>query len=252
MNLEELKKYDKWVGKTAKEIRDAAMQVGGWANVFPESLPLWAHRVRNFFNREPKSLMRLDAARSKRLITRIEYGLPTKTTMSGYFAEKYALSNDVYKDAGNWVWYQMNEGGTIYHWGSDPWWAPGESVFQEVKEKLGIPVPIFKLIAPDGTGGSRETILRNPYRIFTAVKKENFLAYVGHLVVTNYWHQGSYNYAETVKAGFSAHKRLDVSPHEKYPYPSVYVNPPDRFSTLSQRIFPEKAPNETNLLAKQI
>jgi hypothetical protein len=254
MDLKMLQDYSNWVGKTPKEILEAVKQVGGWASVFPDKLPIWAHRVRNYFNREPRSLERLDAASTKRLMTRLEYSLPTKSSFTGYFAEKYALTGDVYKDAQGWVWYQMNEGGTIYHWGSHPgkYTAPLESGYQEVKEKLGIPVPIFKLVAPDGTGGSRETILRNPHKIFTAVKKEKFLAYVGHLIITDYWDQGSYNYSETVKAGYPAHVMRDVDPHNKYPFPNVYANPTDRFSSIAQRVFPEKINGENNPLAKQI
>lgn len=253
MELKMLQDYTNWVGKSPKEILEAVKKVGGWASVFPNSLPLWAHRIRNYFNREPKSLERLNPERTKSLIKRVEYGLPVKASMKGYVAEKFALSNDVYKDAGGWVWYQMNEGGTIYHWGSQPGvTAPIESIYQEVKEKVGIPAPVFKLVTPDGTGGSRETILRNPNKWFTVVRQINFLAYVGHLVVTDYVNQGSYNYSETVKAGYSAHVMRDVDPHNKYPYPNVYINPADRFSSLSTRVFPEKANGDNTLLAQQV
>jgi hypothetical protein len=250
MDVKMLQDYSNWVGKTAKEVRDDVLIIGGWANVFssaafPKGLPLWAHRVRNYFNREPASLMRLDETRTKRLIKRVNAGLGSQ------IAEKYALSDDVYKDAQNWVWYQMNEGGTIYHWGSHPKYPRAEAVWQEFKEKLGIPAPVFKLIAPDGTGGSRETILRNIHNRFTAVKRENFMADVSYLVITDYDNQGSYNYAETIKAGYDAHKKFDVETHEKYP--KHYVNPSEsRFSPLSQRTFPEKASGENTPLASQI
>lgn len=252
MDLKALQDYNNWIGKSPKEIIEAVKQVGGWVNIFPDKLPLWAHRIRNYFNREPRSLERLDATRTKALMKRSEYGLPVKSSVSGYFAEKYALTGDVYKDAQGWVWYQMNEGGTIYHWGSHPRVAPVESIYQEIKEKIGIPAPVFKLVTPDGTGGSRETIMRNPNKWFTVVKKEKFLAYVAHLVITDYWNQGSYNYSETVKAGYSAHKLRDVEPHEKYPFPNVYVNPDDRFSSIAARVFPEKAAGEPTPLAQQI
>jgi hypothetical protein len=254
MDLNMLRDYSNWVGKTPKEIIAAVITVGGWANVFPDKLPVWAHRVRNYFNREPRSLMRLDATRTKRLMKRIEYGLPTKSTFMGYFAEKYALTGDVYKDVQGWVWYQMNEGGTIYHWGSHPgnYTAGAESVLQELKEKIGIPMPVFKLISPDGTGGSRETILRNPNGWSTPVLKENFMADMTKFVVLDYNNQGSYNYSETVKAGLSAHELRDVAPHNKYPFPNVYINPANRFSFLSKRTFPATVKNEPNPLAKQV
>lgn len=237
MDLSALQGYGNWVGKSPEEIINAVKKVDGWAKVFPNSLPLWAHRVRNFFNREPKSLLRLDDAQSNSLIKRIEAKRPPKK-----IAEKYALSDDVYRDAQNWIWYQMNEGGTIYHWGSDPTFPKLEAPFQEVKEKLGIPVPVFKLVAPDGTGGSRETVLRNIHRIFVVVKKVNFLAYVAHMTIKDPWLGGSYNYSETVAAGYGAHVMRDVDPHNKYSsIPNVYINPPDPypFSSPSERRFPE-------------
>lgn len=251
MNSEKLRDYNNWIGKSPKEILNALRQVqGGWAEVFPDKLPLWAHRVRNFFNREPKSLLRLDDSQSEIFIRRIETKRPPET-----IAEKYALSDDVYKDAQNWVWYQMNEGGTIYHWGADPEYPKRDAVFQELKEKLGIPAPVFKLIAPDGTGGSRETILQNIHRIFVVVKKEKFLAYVAHMTIKDPWHRGSYNYSETVVAGISAHNMRDVEPHNKYAsIPNVYINPPDPypFSLLLERVFPETVNNEPTPLAKQV
>jgi hypothetical protein len=250
MNLEQLRDYNEWVGKSPTEILNAVRPIkGGWATVFPDKLPIWAHRVRNFFNREPKSLMRLNESQSKVYIRRIEAARPPKWYQ---VAQKYALSDDVYKDAHDWVWYQMNEGGTIYHWGSDPRVSWVEGPLQEGKEKVGIPAPVFKLVAPDGTGGSRETILRNIHRQFVAVKKEKFLAYVGHMVIKD-GHRGSYNFSETVVAGFAAHKLRDVDPHEKYPFPDVYINPPDPFSSPSEHVFPERgASNERNPLAKQV
>lgn len=249
MILEKLIDYNNWVGQSPKEILNAVRQEGGWAKVFPDKLPLWAHRVRNFFNREPKSLMRLDASSTKRRISRVDAGL------GSHPAEKYALTDDVYKDAQDWVWYQMNEGGTIYHWGSDPTSKYIESPWQEIKAWAGKPPPVFKLVAPDGTGGSRETIFRNMHDLFVVVKKEVFLAYVGHLVITDPWLRGSYNYSETIKAGYSAHDMRDVNPHSKYSsIPNVYVNPPDPypFSPLSERVFPERVNNEPTPLAKQV
>ena len=252
MNLEELKDYSNWVGKSPKVILDAVRRIeGGWAKVFPDKLPVWAHRIRNYFNREPKSLLRLNEQLTENYIKRINEGLPSSSP-TAWIAEKFALTGDVYKDAQSWLWYQMNEGGTIYHWGSEPTFPKIEGPFQEIKEKLGIPMPVFKLVAPDGTGGSRETILRNMHKIFVAVKKVDFLAYIGHMAVTDYWTQGSYNYSETVKAGYPAHVMRDVEPHTKYEYPNVYINPPDRFSPLSERIFPESVNGEPNPLAKQI
>lgn len=252
MDVKMLQDYSNWVGKTPKEIISAVKGAGGWKNVFPDSLPVWAHRVRNFFNVEPKSLWRFDEDTSKNFIGRVQEGLNALKTSSlkSDIAETFALSGDVYKDAQNKIWYQMSPGGTIYHWGRNPIAPMVESPWQSVKGQGAL--PIFKLIAPDGTGGSHETILRNPHHISTVVKKENFLAYVAHLVLTDYWHQGSYNYSETVDAGYSAHVMRDVDPHTKYPFPEIYVNPPDRFAARGMRVFPEKVSNDGVPLAKQI
>ena len=249
MNLEQLKDYNNWVGRSPMEVLDSVRQVGGWIKVFPDKLPVWAHRIRNYFNKEPKSLLRLSGQQAEVHLRRI-----VAERAPDAIAEKYALTDDVYRDAQNWLWYQMNEGGTIYHWGSSPKVPWIEAPFQELKEKIGIPVPVIKLVAPDGTGGSRETILRNLHQMFVAVKKENFLAYVAHMTIDDYHNRGSYNYSETVKSGIDAHRLRDVHPHEKYDFPNVYINPPAPypFSKLSERVFPASVNNEPNPLAKQI
>jgi hypothetical protein len=127
-----------------------------------------------------------------------------------------------------------------------------EAVVQEGWAVLGKPAPIFKLIAPDGTGGSREAIFRNPHQIFTVVKKVNFLADVTHLTVTDPWYGGSYNYSETVKVGYSAHERRDVVPHNENPFNGIYINPPSRHSLLVDRVFPERGKGDSLPLAKQV
>ena len=59
MDVITLRDYGYWRSKSAEEILAAVKNVpGGWAGVFPDGVPLWAHRVRNFFNHEPISLMR--------------------------------------------------------------------------------------------------------------------------------------------------------------------------------------------------
>jgi hypothetical protein len=88
MNLEQLRDYNNWVGKSPKEVLDAVRKVeGGWVTVFPDKLPLWAHRVRNFFNREPKSLLRLDDLQATPYLRRIEAKRYPET-----IPEKYARS----------------------------------------------------------------------------------------------------------------------------------------------------------------
>src|SRR5262249_51982488 len=77
------------------------------------------------------------------------------------FIGKRALTGDVYFDEEVEVWYQMSPGGTIYHWGAEVKIEWLEAAYtQEVRGQTGIPV--FKLVCPDGTGGSKETIISNP------------------------------------------------------------------------------------------
>ena len=159
--------------------------------------------------------------------------------------EKWALQGPVYKDDENWIWYQMSEGGGIYHWGAEPIIGEVEAPWVELKAWAGKPPPIFKLIAPDGTGGSRETILRNPHQMSAVVKKVHFWTLVAHLTVFDVWHGGSYNYSETSVAGTPGHDLRDVDPHNYNRFSGVYVNPPDRRSPLSQRFFPKRAPGDS-------
>lgn len=59
LTLNELKNYRKWIGKPAQEVYVSALAAGGWKNVFPQSLPRWASKVRNFLNVAPATLERL-------------------------------------------------------------------------------------------------------------------------------------------------------------------------------------------------
>ena len=62
----------------------------------------------------------------------------------------------MYKDESNHTWFQMSSGATIYHWGRDPVVPAVEALWQLGKQAV---VPIFKLVSPDQTGGSSETII---------------------------------------------------------------------------------------------
>ncbi len=59
LTLAQLKKYENWIGKNAQNVYAGVLAAGGWKMVFPDSLPKWASRVRNFFNLTPQSLERL-------------------------------------------------------------------------------------------------------------------------------------------------------------------------------------------------
>jgi hypothetical protein len=56
-----------------------------------------------------------------------------------------------------------------------------------------------------------------------------------HLIITME-HQGSYNFAETAVRGLDDHEKFDVKTHKK---DKVYIDPPDRFSALKDRVFTE-------------
>jgi hypothetical protein len=231
MDINKLKDYNEWIGKTPEEIINDVKTAGGWASVFPNDLPLFAHQVRNFFNIEPTSLTlyaRYDGNQYlKEGRKRFEdWGFVNKAKAV------LALSGDVYRDQSNRTWFQMSAGGTIYHWGGEPTCdVVDAAVSSYVRKQDG--VPVFKLISPDGTGGSVETIIRNRSR-FT-IGGINETVQVTHLVVRDDHHQGSYNFAETVEAGLPAHEKRDVEPHKRWP--KEYLNPLDRFSSLMSRRF---------------
>jgi hypothetical protein len=297
VDVNALRDYGNWVGKSAEEVRASVKQAGGWGAVFSGSVPLWAHRVRNYFNEEPTSLTRYDDDTCKQFLARVQEGLnrldlakkakflkqnpmfkdlpevkampdpppgtPDLSTMDD-IGETFALSDYVYKDQANHTWYQMSPGATIYHWGRDPIVPSLEALIQTGGQAT---IPVFKLVSPDGTGGSSETIIENPQdrtvtigivRSMIRTMKVGRIAIgdvgkpeqVANRIVTDLRHQGSYNYAETVRVGLAAHRLRDVQPHEKHP--SAYVNPPNRFTPLALRLFPEKGDaSESDPLAKQ-
>src|SRR5688572_13438131 len=74
MNLQDLRNYRCWTrtGVTAQKVHLAVLAVRGWANVFPNSLPRWASRIRNYFNIAPTTLERLPEDVSKRLSKQVE------------------------------------------------------------------------------------------------------------------------------------------------------------------------------------
>ena len=170
------------------------------------------------------------------------------------FVGRRTLSGDVYFDEEVEVWYQMGAGGTIYHWGNDVKRPKVEAAYTHAvtgQERT----PIFKLVCPDGTGGSKETIITNPQTdkvlIQTGTGYDQKMAVtqgrskigetnqpqlVVDRVVTWMKYQGSYNFSETAVVGLDEHKKRDVHPHETDP---VYVDPPDRFTPLRYRTFTE-------------
>jgi hypothetical protein len=309
MSLSELQDYTKWIGRTAREVYLSVVQVGGWQNVFPGHLPRWASRVRQYFNVTPLTLELLDEADSDYHLARAQKALPASrrakarrdkeqsrgmgmshavggvSTKPGTMIKRpdprdaidgvfdialtmFALSGDVYDDAdGKAVWYQTVPGGAIYHFGEtirNPELRAAQATLAG-QEKA----PVFKLLCPDGTGGSREVCIKNPLvrprvrvsvtGVATAeVVGEETVGPVGEIVpvldrvVRDSVAQGSYNYAETMEKGYPAHVRLDVrtDPMEA----GYYVEPDDlfrlQFIPLNDRRFPPNDPQGRPLAAQ--
>lgn len=228
MKVEDLRCYRNWHNMTAEQVLQAVIAVKGWAEVFPNRLPKWASRIRNYFNLAPTYLMRFDRGREKSLVREHH------TYRKGL--ARFALSDDVYKDEANRVWFQMSTGATVYHY-------PGEVNLRKKAKAVVLPqrlIPIFKLVSPDGTGGSLEVILNNPkgwvFRDSTVVPVLHWRK-VSSRIVTDEKYTGSYNFSETITSGLPAHELRDVQPHSFEA--GFYLYPPEG-TTLRQRRFPER------------
>lgn len=243
--ISELREPAEWVDKDAEFILKSVQKIeGGWAKIFPDGPPRWLHKIRNYFNVEPKTLRLVDKNPTAHAMREVGShghltGLKGSRTLSGH----------VYFDEDVETWYQMGPGGTIYHWGSDvkvDWIeAPIAHVIRTQKG-----VPIFKLVCPDGTGGSKETIISNPVvrtvympmpggatrrsERASKIGQTNQQVLVINRIDTSMKHQGSYNFAETAVLGLKTHEKYDVHPHHK---DAVYIDPPDRFEPLADRFF---------------
>lgn len=282
MDLKQLKKYDNWIGKTPETVLSSVKSIG-WDTVFPDKMYVWASKVRNYFNEEPLALKRLDKAAASVYLNRVEavvasLHLPRYAKAYPHFdkelreayeskykskptapspntpdpewadsiAENRALSDDVYTDEAGRIWYQMSPGGTIYHW-KDPSYPTLEAINQNFRGQEA--TPVFKLVSPDGTGGSRECCIYNPLKKIKMLDIEvgfgrsnlgavNKWLNVSNLIVYDPRYQGSYNYSETVEKGLAAHDMRDVKPHPHSGAATYYVDP-IRFTPLSTRFFPE-------------
>jgi hypothetical protein len=211
MNLTELRNYEKWENKSPVVIRKAVIAAGGWAKVFPMQMkvvpvkvnvaippgvlpnlpfggkidenvpgllkpepwgfPDWASRVRNYFNVTPVTLKLLPPLDGH---VRTHEHRGAFALLPGYAQDLvFALNGDVYVDEHGTPWFNMIKPGTVYHF-------PGKVDATKIaagmmKEILKVPMPIFKLISPDGTGGSMEVCLHN-------VKWANTICGVGEVV----------------------------------------------------------------------
>lgn len=246
----ELRDPSEWVDQNAQFILDSVKQAGGWKQVIQGPFPMWLHKLRNYFNVEPATLMLLDKGNTSHWMSVIKkYG-----QLGGHTSGPRTLSGHVYMDENYNIWYQMGPGASIFHWGDEPEIMEIEAMNTHFfRGQTGIPV--FKLISPDGTTGSRETIVANPMvnikeevdamgNVREVAKGESKLGEVGQTVqvrrmelhVTDMDHQGSYNFAETSVIGIDSHTAFDVHTHQK---DGIYIDPRDRFSPLKDRIFTE-------------
>jgi hypothetical protein len=317
LNLDGLRDYNNWIGQTAWEVYFSVVSVGGWPVVFPGPLPRWASRIRQYFNLVPMTLTRLNDKESSQYLTASQTAIPASNraqarrdaqqsrgmgisfqmpgsstelgtpvvkpdpnavidSTSGEIGTMLALSGDVYEDAlGRSIWFQMAPGGAIYHFGK-PIDSPTVSAIQATlagQKKA----PVFKLVCPDDTGGSREVIITNPFDVVhtTSLLKPAFrtAAYgpggavtwreghdaigavneevkVADRIVKDSVLQGSYNYAETMVKGLPTHQRLDVNTDPMTQ--GYFVEPPNsfQFAELYMRRFPAND-REGNPLAAQ-
>jgi hypothetical protein len=240
MSPEKLRDYRNWYDLNAAQVLKAVQDIkGGWATVFNKGIPCWASRLRNFFNVTPDCLMRFDWQR--------ERAIYDKRLINRGLKAWHALHGAVYKDKQNREWLQMSTVAGVYHY-------EGEVNKRKVAGAYVRPqamMPIFKLVSPDGTGGSRELILTNPKgRLIgdgTVVDVLHW-KHIRNRVVLHETYAGSYNYAETITLGFSAHEKADVETHREWL--GFYINP-DPDSALEKRWFPERD-GRGALLADQV
>lgn len=251
LDRKKLEKYENWIGETPWDVYMAVKTVGGWQNVFLGPLPIWASRIRQYFNVNPMSLTLLDGFESKKYYEEQMAGTTVKLRVKTILGVSYientkdvigelkALSGHVYEDSsGRSIWFQTSPGAGVYHFPTLPS-SPELAVI--TADQLGqARSPVFKLVCPDGTGGSRECVVTNNGRTtIGAVYEEVNLA---DRFVKDSVRQGSYNYAETIEKGLAAHDRLDVNTDPMRP--GYFVEPPDlfQFSELYTRRFPPNDP----------
>jgi hypothetical protein len=250
VDLEALKDYRNWIHQTAAEVLRSVKSKGGWDIVFPRSKPFprWASKVRNFFNETPLTLKRLNEAQSKKWRAK-------EHKYDGQIKEYLALSPHVYEDGSGHHWFQMSAAAAIYHYGEQPEHPTADAI--GVTAKTGVVltaqnyVPVFKLVSPDGTGGSRECIIDNPKVLpvwaqglltrnvgKSSIGEVDEWVNVHGRIVDDPVLQGSYNYSETIARGFDAHKLRDMDPHNAHHM--FYLNPGSRYSSLTMRRFPSQ------------
>ena len=229
LSSDELRQYGNWVGQSPAEILLAVNLNGGWASVFPLGMPKEIHLVRNYFNEYPRELSKCCGSETKTLIDGLQRpDAASKWSLSGDFPWG---SDNVFKDRASRVWFQMAPVAGAYH--------KGDGKPDNVDKALGLvasqsSVP-YKLVSPDGTGGSSEIILLNPNKSKTLSSSAGAWVAVETRIDQKNETEGSYNYSETVIMGFDAHNLRDMQPHVQFggEYQQVEI-----FAPLEARRFP--------------
>lgn len=235
--------YRHWIGRTPHFILTQVRQVGGWGAVFQDRFPAWASRVRNFFNDTPTTLSILPTRESVAAL---------KLVRSNPFDVSTSLLPVIYRGNNTlpynfWVTFEK-EGSVLHYEGGS---VPRALLTRQER------IPVFKLVCPDGTGGSSEIVIHNwqlqsddpragggnayrhGHKTVGGMKPGDRLMNIRTKLVVTPEYRGSYNYADAANAGFWAHKRMDMNPDKVAKDPFHIIFPPRGVSFASRR-FPER------------
>ena len=74
LHITNVQDYHNWIDLSPATILNFVKNNGGWVKAFPRSkeFPVWASRLRNYFNVTPTRLTRLDVARAARLAKSVQ------------------------------------------------------------------------------------------------------------------------------------------------------------------------------------
>jgi hypothetical protein len=236
LSVAELKTYDRWIDRPASEVLASVIVHGGWAKIFPmsEPFPLWASRVRNYFNLRPARLKLLNLWAGRIAMKRQSIGLASRIGKG--LTATFAFSDNVYQDERGQYWFEMHPGSTPYH-------TPGKVTGGKKVRAALTPqkmTDVFKLISPDATGGSLEVCVHNFGAGLFGGKRQ--IGEIGKWVnvrtkiVIDEIYKGSYNYSDTTVMGYDAHEYRDMKPHRDHS--GFYVDPRPGGAPLGERRFP--------------
>ena len=135
--------------------------------------------------------------------------------------------------------FQMQASAAIYHYkGTVVDWESWKFMESGVLDQKH--TPVFKLISPDGSGGSREICVHNFNTDVPGTSGKSEIGLIGRWVpirtkvVLNEIYRGSYNDSETGVMGLSEHTYRDIDPHKAE---FGYYKNPSKYSALTARVF---------------